>query len=189
MRIAAPVAAVLLAGVACGGTSTTAAGARNHNASSAQAPQSGATGKSAVSGGASANASAGGSSATTSAAAQAAHTSGATQYPQYVQGTIPARVTVSLGFSCVRPGAVQTITIRTTPGYYVAFDTQYADGKDGQKEGGMGYTVMPANGTWAQTWTVSPSTAAGKATVFISVEGGHPVETAFRQPTFQVGSC
>ena len=110
-------------------------------------------------------------------------------YPQYVQGTIPAQVNVSFTFGCVKPGLGQTITIKTTPGFYVAFDTQYADGKDGQKHGGWGYTVMPNTGSWTQAWTVDPSTPPGQAIAFVSVEGGKPVQTAFRQPAFQVGSC
>jgi hypothetical protein len=109
-------------------------------------------------------------------------------YPQYMQGTIPARVTVSLASACVRPGFTQQLTIQTTPGFYASFDTQYADKKEGSAYGGKGYGPVPTGG-YVMRWLVDPSTPAGTATVFVAVEGGKPMQTAFRQPTFQVGSC
>ena len=130
-----------------------------------------------------------GASATNSAAAKVpASAKGPSGYPQYMAGTIPARVTVSLASTCVRPGFTQQLTVQTTPGYYVSFDVQYADHKEGATYGGRGYGPVPTGG-YVMRWIVGTDAPAGTATVFVAVEGGKPMQTAFRQPTFQVGSC
>jgi hypothetical protein len=82
---------------------------------------------------------------------------------------------------------MQTLTIHTTPKYYMSFDTQYSDGKDGMKYGGWGYGQMPASGTYVSSWVVVPNASLGEAIVYVGVSGV-PKTTGFRQPTFNVAS-
>jgi hypothetical protein len=99
-------------------------------------------------------------------------------------------VTVKLDAACTTPGSAQTLTVTAPGGYYLSTDAQYSDGADGRKYGGYYVGKVPANGTYKLPWVVSPKAPLGKVTVWIAVEGGHPVETAFRQPTFVVArSC
>jgi hypothetical protein len=88
----------------------------------------------------------------------------------------------------VVPGGHQTLTVTTDAGLTVAYDTQYADGKDGRSEGGSGTGKAGADGRYTTTWVVSPSAAHGQAVVYIAISGGQ--KSAFRQPTFTVApSC
>jgi len=90
--------------------------------------------------------------------------------------------------TCVVPGGVQTLTLHTKPGYYVAVDTQYSDGNDGRKYGGWGTAQTGPNGTYTNTWSVAATAPTGVAVVYISISGAN--STAFRQPQFRVStSC
>ncbi|MDQ1700571.1 MAG: hypothetical protein QOG34_2434 [Frankiaceae bacterium] len=111
-------------------------------------------------------------------------------YPQYVQGTKEAPVTVALDRACTTTSGAQVLTVSAPGGFYLSVDAQYSDQNDGRKYGGYYVGKIPASGTYRLPWVVAPSAPLGKVTVWISVEGGKPVETAFRQPTFVVAkSC
>jgi len=111
-------------------------------------------------------------------------------YPHHVQGTKEAPVTVKLAAACTTRGSAQTLTVTAPGGYYLSTDAQYSDGNDGRKYGGYYVGKIPASGSYRLPWLVSPKAPMGKVTVWIAVEGGHPTETAFRQPTFVVAkSC
>ena len=111
-------------------------------------------------------------------------------YPQYVQGTKEAPVTVSLQSACTTKGGAQVLTVSAPGGFYLSVDAQYADQNDGRKYGGYYVGKIPADGTYRLPWVVSPQAPLGKVTVWISVEGGKPIETAFRQPAFVLAkSC
>lgn len=110
--------------------------------------------------------------------------------PTHAPGTIPADVEATLAERCVTPGATQALTVTAKPGFYITIDSQYADGKDGRKYGGYFVGQIPANGKLVLPFQVAPAAPDGKATVWIAVEGGDPVESAFRHPTFSVAdSC
>ncbi|HEX6489038.1 MAG TPA: hypothetical protein VF137_09260 [Candidatus Dormibacteraeota bacterium] len=109
-------------------------------------------------------------------------------YPQFAPGTQPAPATATLSAACVTPGGVETLTIKTVPGYAVTFDAQYADGKDGQKYGGFGYGYASSAGTFGGTWAVAPTAPLGTVTVWVAI--AHGQYSAFREPTFTVArSC
>lgn len=107
-------------------------------------------------------------------------------YPQYVGGTVPAKATATVSAACLTRGGAQTLTVTTTGGFYISVDTQYSDGTDGRKHGGEDVGQVPPSGTYSLPFTVAPDAPLGKAIVFVALEGGHPTETAFRQPTFTV---
>lgn len=111
-------------------------------------------------------------------------------YPQYMQGTQPAPIQVHLTYACVRQGGPEQLTVRTNPGFDVSYNVQYSDGSNGRTNGGLGYGATPPSGVYQGAWVVAPTAPVGTATVYVAVSGGgHPIETAFRQATFQVGSC
>jgi len=111
-------------------------------------------------------------------------------YPQYVQGTKQAPVDVTLQSTCTTKGGSQVLTVSAPAGFYLSADAQYSDQNDGRKYGGYYVGKIPASGSYRLPWLVSPKAPMGKVTVWIAVEGGHPTETAFRQPTFVVAkSC
>jgi hypothetical protein len=97
-------------------------------------------------------------------------------------------VSVKLSSKCVEPGGSQTLTVVTTPGYFLAYNTQYSDGSDGSKHGGVGTAQVPSSGTYRATFVVTPDAPRGQAIVFIAISGRKNT-TAFRQPTFMVGNC
>lgn len=75
---------------------------------------------------------------------------------------------------CVRPGGLQTLTVRTKDNAGIAFDTVYADGLSGLKDGHYGgndggYT--DDDGTYTATWTVAATAPKGPAAV--NVLGSH----------------
>lgn len=82
----------------------------------------------------------------------------------------PTPLQVTLEKSCVRAGGMQTITIKAPAGGAAGYDSYYADGKSGISDGfhgGNNGTVMPADGTWTDTWTVSPGAPSGKVKVIV----------------------
>ncbi|MEA2684026.1 MAG: hypothetical protein QOK05_2354 [Chloroflexota bacterium] len=108
--------------------------------------------------------------------------------PQYAEGTTPAPATAALASSCLTPGGTQTLSVHSRPAYAVTFDSQYSDGTDGRKHGGVGTGHLDSTGNYLVSWVVQPGTPAGNVIVWVSVAGGS--ESAFRQPTFVVaGSC
>jgi hypothetical protein len=108
-------------------------------------------------------------------------------YPDHIPGTTPATVTASLASTCVTPAGSQTLTIHTHPGYYLGFDTQYSDGKDGKQYGGVDTTQVPGTGVYTNTWVVSPQAPLGDAVVYIALSGMDHT-SAFRQLYFKVAS-
>lgn len=108
-------------------------------------------------------------------------------YPQYVPNTKEADVTATVASRCVSPGSLQQVTVHGPGGYYLSFDVQYSDGRDGKEYGGIDPgSRIPPNGLYRLPFTVSPKAPKGTAMVFIAVQGGSPPETAFRQPAFDV---
>lgn len=107
-------------------------------------------------------------------------------YPQFARGSSPASVTASLSAACIQPGQPESLALHGPAGMYVAFDTQYADQKDGKAYGGVGTGRIAAAGSYSSTWTVAAGTPPGQATVFISAVDSRNNSTAFRQPTFIV---
>jgi hypothetical protein len=107
--------------------------------------------------------------------------------PSMAPGTEPAEVTAKLAHSCVRRGGTQSLTLRTEPNFYVAYDTQYSDGKDGKEYGGLGTAQVGGDGKYFSPWVVSPAAPLGDVIVWISV-AGPPNKTAFRQLHFTVAS-
>jgi hypothetical protein len=91
-----------------------------------------------------------------------------------VQSTAsPARgLGVTLGASCVVPGGTESLTVQSRPGYSVAFNTRYADGKGGDSYGGSG--VLPTNqqGVARTTWVVTAAAPLGGAVVNVGTANG-----------------
>lgn len=130
----------------------------------------------------------GGSHSTTSSSTKPAPVATGSPIPQYAPGTLPAPATATLSATCVTRGGLETLTIKTVPGYSVTFDAQYSDGRDGQKYGGMGYGYASSDGTFGGTWAVAPTAPLGPVTVWVAV--AHGQYSAFRQPRFSVAtSC
>jgi hypothetical protein len=104
-----------------------------------------------------------------------------------------AKLIAKLTRSCVTPGGVQTLSLDTHPDMFVVFDTQYADGKDGQVYGGIETNGRSdSRGHYQKTWVVAPNTPLGDARVDIAVAGKYQGQnrSAVRQMTFRVArSC
>jgi hypothetical protein len=93
---------------------------------------------------------------------------------------------VTLGASCVVPGGLQTLTAQRRPGYTVAYNSHYADGKTGDTYGGSGLLTTDARGRAVATWTVATSAPLGQVTIGVgTANGGAPI-TATR--TFVVAA-
>jgi len=88
--------------------------------------------------------------------------------------------TATLSASCVVPGGTETLTAHSRPGYTVAYNTRYADGKMGDSYGGYGVVPTDAAGTAVIRWTVSPSAPLGSATVSVGTGNGGPTTTLSR---------
>src|SRR5205823_12852513 len=92
-----------------------------------------------------------------------------------------------MGFSCAQPGGTQSITVRSTPGFNVAYSTTWPDGSTHTQRGpdqyppGTGYGTGPvdASGVFTQTWTMPPTSPVGNAQTEVSVAGTDP-----NKPTF-----
>jgi hypothetical protein len=99
-------------------------------------------------------------------------------------------VTATVAASCVKPGGAQTLYLNGPSGYFYSFDAQYSNGKDGRQYGGEGVGKIPSTGSFRSTWVVTPNAPAGSVIVWVAATGGHPQESAFRQPRFTVSrSC
>lgn len=94
--------------------------------------------------------------------------------------------TVTLGATCVVPGGTQSLTGYSRPGYSVSFNSQYPDGKFGNKYGGYGVLATDANGVAHATWTVAPSAPLGTVTVAIGTANGGPATVTHQ--TFTVAA-
>jgi hypothetical protein len=112
--------------------------------------------------------------------------SSSSPYPQFAPGTSPAPVVASLSKGCVTRGAFQTLTVQTTPKYFLSFDVQYSDQSEGKSHGsGWGVVQVPPSGKYTYSWVIDPTVPDGKAIVFVAISGPNRV-TGFRQPTFTV---
>jgi hypothetical protein len=92
-----------------------------------------------------------------------------------------APLRVLLGAACVTPGGEQRLDVETTPGAFVAYDSLYADGRDGQVHGGAdGRARTDPAGRLTATWRVAPDTPLGAVRVDVgaSATGGSAVMTA-----------
>ncbi|MHB8508540.1 MAG: hypothetical protein ACYDGR_07815 [Candidatus Dormibacteria bacterium] len=116
-----------------------------------------------------------------------AHPTSTPSFPQAIPGSTPAPAQATLSAKCVTIGGTETLTVKTTPGFFLSFDTQYSDGTDGRKNGGWGTSKIPSNGTYTNTWVVAPTAPLGEAIVYIAISGT-PNQSAFRQPKFTVAS-
>jgi hypothetical protein len=165
---------LLALGAACGGGSSRASVApasktkpADGAATTTTAPGAGANGSSASGAGGHTTTTARGGAAQqagpgSASGAGSAGSPGAGQSPPSGQLTIQ----VSLASPCVKPGTPQTITITTKPNTGVAYNAIYADGNNARDNrtdfyGGNKGDRTNAQGTWADTWTVSPKAAAG----------------------------
>jgi hypothetical protein len=81
-----------------------------------------------------------------------------------------APVVVRLGSSCLEPGKQQMVTVESRPGLQVTFNTQYSDGKLGGDCGGIAVAQnIGPDGTYSNTWTLSPAAPPGPAVVTAGV--------------------
>ena len=94
--------------------------------------------------------------------------------------------TVSLGSACVVPGGTQTLAAHSRPGYTVAFNSRYADGKSGDTYGGFGVLPTDASGTVTSHWTVAATAPLGTVTLGAGTANGGPATTLTR--TFTVAA-
>jgi len=90
---------------------------------------------------------------------------------------------VALGSSCVVPGGTQTLTAQSRPGYTVAYNSHYADGRTGSDDGGYGLVATDAHGRVVASWTVSASAPPGTVTVGVGTANGGPATTLTRSFT------
>lgn len=97
-----------------------------------------------------------------------------------------ASFTVTLAASCVIPGGTQTLTAQSRPGYTVAYNSHYADGKTGDTYGGYGLLTTDARGRAVATWTVATSAPLGQVTIGVGTANGGAPTTATR--TFVVAA-
>ena len=98
--------------------------------------------------------------------------------PAWSAGTAPAGVpsqswfTVRVAASCVVPGGTQTVIIQSRPGYVVAYNTTYSDGRRGDVHGGQGYSPTNADGSYRSTFTVVVTAPAGTVAVTAGTQRG-----------------
>jgi hypothetical protein len=111
-------------------------------------------------------------SATSSASAASRHTT--------PRSTPVAWFTVTLGASCVVPGGTQTLTAQSRPGYTVAYNSHYVDGKAGDAYGGYGVVPTDAHGRVVAMWTVSAAAPLGPVTIGAGTANGGTPTTATR---------
>jgi hypothetical protein len=79
---------------------------------------------------------------------------------------------VRLARTCVQPGDMQTLIVQSRPGYVVAYNTTYSDGRHGNAYGGAGYSPVNSDGSYRSSWTVSSATPSGLATVAAGTQRG-----------------
>lgn len=91
--------------------------------------------------------------------------------------------TVTLGASCVVPGGTQTLAAQSRPGYTVAYNSRYADGRMGDAYGGDGVVATDAHGRVSVSWTVSASAPLGTVSVGAGTANGGPATTLTRSFT------
>ena len=83
---------------------------------------------------------------------------------------------VALGQGCLAPGGRQTLTAQSRPGYTVAFNSVYGDGKRGDAYGGYGVVATDGKGTVTTSWVVKETAPLGRVTVAVGTgNGGTPV--------------
>jgi hypothetical protein len=81
---------------------------------------------------------------------------------------------VTLGSACVVPGGTQTLTAQSRPGYTVALNSRYTDGKGGDTYGGYGVVPTDAQGVALATWTVATGAPPGTVEVDVGTANGGP---------------
>lgn len=107
----------------------------------------------------------------------------------------PMPFEVTLAGACVKAGGQQTITFKAPHKSAVVYDNRYPDGKSGLSEGFYGGnkgSLVPADGTWTDTWTIAPHAPAGQVTVL--TQGVHlDYSSAEKELTFTLvgptGTC
>lgn len=87
--------------------------------------------------------------------------------------------TAHVAHQCVMPGATQTLDVQSRPGYVVAYNAMYSDGKAGTTYGGAGYSPTNSDGTYLSTWVVSPNAPLGLVKVAVGTQRSNqpPVTT------------
>jgi hypothetical protein len=113
-------------------------------------------------------------SSTQSPGAKGAAASPGTTVPEAEKPPVP--IEASLAAGCIKAGETQAITIRAPASAAVGYNSYYPDGKSGADAGDGFYggnfgTVMPASGTWSDTWVVAANAPSGKVRVL--VQGVH----------------
>lgn len=100
----------------------------------------------------------------------------------------PLPLEASLEKSCVKAGGEQTITISVPHKSAFAYNSFYPDGKSGIDEGFYGGnkgSLMPAQGTWTDTWVIAPQAPPG--TVRVHVQAVHmEYSSAEKDITFEL---
>jgi hypothetical protein len=94
--------------------------------------------------------------------------------------------TVTLAASCVTPGGTETLTAQSRPGYTVAFNTRYSDGRTGEVDGGYGVLATDSSGRATTHWTVAATAPAGTVTLYAGTANGGRATTLTR--TFVVAA-
>jgi hypothetical protein len=117
-----------------------------------------------------------GGSARASASASPASSAG-TSGAASAQAT--PRLTVQFANPCVAPGGLQTIMVQSRPGYVVAYNARYSDGRGGDVHGGAGFSPVNADGSYRSTWAVSPGAPSGPVVVEVGTQSGReqPITT------------
>lgn len=81
----------------------------------------------------------------------------------------PTPLQATLAESCIAGGGRQTITITAPPESAAGYDSVYSDGRSGAERegyyGGNKGTIMPASGSWTDTWVVASAAPSGQVQV------------------------
>jgi hypothetical protein len=88
---------------------------------------------------------------------------------------------------CVTPGGTQTLVGTTRPGYSVAFNTTYSDGRHGDTYGGTGIIAPGPSGAFHTSWQVSARTPLGSVHMLVGT-GGHGGSPDVTEIVFSVAS-
>jgi hypothetical protein len=79
-------------------------------------------------------------------------------------------VAVAVKLACIVPGGVQTVTVTSRAGLQVSVNLRYADGQMGSAYGGeVVAQTTGSDGTYRETWKVSPHAPVGAVTLYAGV--------------------
>jgi hypothetical protein len=104
-------------------------------------------------------------------------TASAYKFPQPLSTATATQIPIggSVEPSCVSPGGVASISVRTRPQASVVYDTHYAGGKTGGKPpfgdglGGNNGGMASEGGDYTDSWVISPQAPLGPARAWVIV--------------------